>query len=161
VSRRRNASSFTSDRAREAAQKRWNQPPQVQADSGGGVGAQREAGGSTGDRLHELSGSDSFSARERLKWEAEHSPSATARVSAARALLDEEPRPDVSEPEVSGVPRGGVSLLDILAVAAACGMDLDALVAAAKARRRVVEAGYPALNPEPPKAPPKVSCGTR
>jgi hypothetical protein len=38
------------------------------------------------------------------------------------------------EPEFSGVPRRGVILLDILVVAAACRMDLDALVAAAKAR---------------------------
>jgi hypothetical protein len=38
-----------------------------------------------------------------------------------------------------GVPRRGTSLLDILAVAAACGMDLDALMAAAKARASGVE----------------------
>ena len=73
-----------------------------------------------------------------MQWEAEHSPSATARVSAARALLDEEPRPDVSEPE-AGVPRRGVSLLDILAVAAGCGLDLDALMAAAKSRAPTVD----------------------
>jgi hypothetical protein len=74
-----------------------------------------------------------------LRWEAKHSPSATARVSAARALLDDEPRPEVSEPELSGVPQRGVDLVDVLAVAAASGMDLDALVAAAKARAPSME----------------------
>jgi hypothetical protein len=74
-----------------------------------------------------------------LKWEAEHSPSATARVSAARALLDEEPRPDVSEPE-AGVPRRGVNLTDVVALAIACGVvDADELVAAANARAPTVE----------------------
>jgi hypothetical protein len=53
---------------------------------------QRDDGGTTENEAPTRLGSDSFSARERLKWEAEHSPSATARVSAARALLDEEPR---------------------------------------------------------------------
>jgi hypothetical protein len=53
-------------------------------------------------------------------------------------LLDEEPRPEVSEPEVSGVPRRGVDRVDVLAVAAASGTDLDALVAAAKARASLV-----------------------
>ena len=108
------------------------------ADGGGVAGAPTRWAGPSDSGSHELSGSDSFSARSRLRWEAEHSPSATARVSAARALLDEEPR-RVSEPEVSGVPRRGVSLLDILAVAAACGMDLDALMAVAKSRAPTVD----------------------
>jgi len=99
---------------------------------------QRDDGGPSEHGSHGLSGADSFSARERLRWEAANSPSATARVSAARALLDEEPRPEVSEPEVSGVPQRGVDLVDVLAVAAASGMDLDALVAAAKARASLV-----------------------
>jgi hypothetical protein len=137
--RRRNSRSFDTDRAREAAQRRWHPTPPVSPSAGAGHPTpgtrdarppQREA--------PELSGSDSFSARERLRWEAEHSPSATARVSAAKRLLDDEPRSE-PEPEPAVVPRRGLSLLDILAVAAACGMDLDALVAAAKVRVPAVE----------------------
>jgi hypothetical protein len=122
---------------------------------------ERNSGGPPQKGSHGLSGSDSFSARERLKWEPEHSPSATARVSAARALLDWEPRPDVSEPE-AGVPRRGVNLTEMVALAIACGVvDLDELVREASRRAPGLEAGYPALNPEPPEATPKVSCGTR
>jgi len=68
----------------------------------GGTAPQRDDGGTTENEAQPSVGSESFSARERLKWEAEHSPSATARVSAARALLDDEPQRARREPEVSG-----------------------------------------------------------
>jgi hypothetical protein len=144
--------SFSRERAREAgrrsaeARARKQAGLDGQARGGASLRAERwwrygpptEVVGPLDHKVHELSGSESFSARERLQWEAEHSPSATARVAAAKPLLDDEPRVE-PEPEVSGVPRRGVSLLDILVVAAACRMDLDALVAAAKTRRSGVE----------------------
>jgi hypothetical protein len=83
---------------------------------------------------HGLSGSESFSERERLKWEAVNSPSAAARVAAAKRLLDGEPRPEVSGPEPE-VPSRGVDLVDLVSLAVACGVvDLDELVREAKAR---------------------------
>jgi hypothetical protein len=124
------AGSFTRERAiqaglksAEARRRRREQaaPHRSQQSSPSPVPPDGSAPGPLDSGSHELSGSDAFSARERLRWEAKHSPSATARVSAARALLDEEPRPEVSEPGVSGVPRRGVDLVDVLAVAAAAG----------------------------------------
>jgi hypothetical protein len=133
MSRRRNAHTFNRERAQAAARRRWATPPPSAPDDGGGApGARRDAGGATENKVHEPVASDSFSARERLEWEATHSPSATARVAAAKRLLDDEGAPE-PEPEPT-VAKRGVSLLDVLALAAACGMDLDALVAAAKAR---------------------------
>lgn len=70
---------------------------------------------------------------------------------AAKRLLDEEPRPEVSEPELE-VPSRGVNLFDVVSLAVACGVaDLDELVAEARRRAPGLEAGYPVLHPEPPK----------
>ena len=139
MSRRRNASSFTSARAREAARRRWHPPPSSTADDGGGTAPQRKRGGPPHSGSHDFAGSDSFSARERLEWEAQNSPSATARVAAAKRLLDDEPR-RVSEPEVSAVPSRGVDLLDVVSLAVACGVvDLDELVREVRARAPAVE----------------------
>jgi hypothetical protein len=105
---------------------------------GGGTSPQRNEARPTDPGSHEPAGSDGFSARERLRWEAKHSPSATARVSAARALLDEEPR-QVSEPEPEA-PRRGVNLTDVVALAIACGVvDADELLREAKMRAQAME----------------------
>jgi hypothetical protein len=58
------------------------------------------------------------------------------------------------------VPRAGrrvVNLGDVMALAVAVGMDLDGLVAAAKAKAPQVESGYPSLHREPPEVPPVLS----
>jgi len=68
-------------------------------------------------------GSDSFSARERLQWEAEHNPSATARVAAAKRLLDDEPKLEEPEPEADG-PRG-ISLAAVFELAQSLGVGPD------------------------------------
>jgi hypothetical protein len=74
-----------------------------------------------------------------LEWEATHSPSATARVAAAKRLLDDEPWPEVSGPEPE-VPSRGVDLVDLVSLAVACGVvDLDEFVREAKVRASAVE----------------------
>jgi hypothetical protein len=57
-----------------------------------------------------------------LRREAVSSPSATARVAAAKRLLDEEPRPDVSDPLPQLRFKQGISLTGILVHSVACGV---------------------------------------
>jgi hypothetical protein len=58
-----------------------------------------------------------------LQWEAEHNPSATARVAAAKRLLDDEPKLEEPEPEADG-PRG-ISLAAVFELAQSLGVGPD------------------------------------
>jgi hypothetical protein len=141
--RHRNSHTFNTERARAAARRRWHPTPlDSQLEGGPQPAPERDGPGASPHRSPTRSG-DSGTTAFPADWTVED---------ARRALRDEGTPAYVqqrirewlhtkeqemlarSEPEE--LPRpGGVNLTDVLALAAASGMDLDALVAAAKAAR--------------------------
>jgi hypothetical protein len=125
--RRRNATSFTSERAREAALRRWHPPASVSARDPVHVPPERDDPGTPREEAHSAAGEEPFprddhaEALETLRELISPKMPAHVREKAARALASlSPPKP---EPQlVSDGPRG-VSLADVLELAGKTGVD--------------------------------------
>jgi hypothetical protein len=140
--RRRNSHSFNSERARAAARRRWQPPPpSLLADDAAPHPAQRERAGAP---LDEAPGHPQKLGTSGVPWtieaarQAALNPRTPAYVAQrAREWLHEQEQKLVArqEPDPTLAMRG-VNLIDLVSLAVACGaVDLDVLVAAAKAAR--------------------------
>jgi hypothetical protein len=134
MNRRRNAHSFTSDRAREAARKRWATPHRSEQSSPSPASPQQNDRGATRAEAPERLASDHEKAHATLV-ESLQSSSQIARIQAARELLSRKP----VEPEPVVDACRGISLAAVVELAVQLGVvDAEELVLEA---RRAAEEG--------------------